>query len=382
MLHIAPLTRPAPGRGRRRIFEASAAAASPPQVGTYDYAGCMGVPRLLYLDQAGERMLQFPVPEIESLRGGESWHASELPLSPAAPLPLPAVGGAHLDVSLTFRRGGSRAVGVMLRAWGGGGAGHSAHGAAGGGAAVIYHWDEQLLEVVFESLDPSTMQYSLTAPDARHVGGRLLHARHGEPLELRLLLDGSCVEVFTGSGEVLATRVYRGAPRGAGGADGGAGAGSGLEVFALDGDATLARAEAYEMVSIWRDQEAAQRAAAEAALAAAAAGEPAPAASLAREFAAALGRAQSAAASRAASRAGSLAASLGGGGLVLAAEKLASLQIAAGSATAAAGGASGPLSPPRVIAGGGDAWSNEVMDGHMAPEEEMTADIFLLEGVS
>jgi hypothetical protein len=47
------------------------------------------------------------------------------------------------------------------------------------------------------------------------------------------------------------------------------------------------------------------------------------------------------------------------------------------------GSSSGPLSPPRVIAGGGDAWANDVMDGHhLPPEEEMTADIFLLEGVS
>jgi hypothetical protein len=32
----------------------------------------------------------------------------------------------------------------------------------------------------------------------------------GEPLELRLLLDGSALEVFTGSGEALTTRIYRG----------------------------------------------------------------------------------------------------------------------------------------------------------------------------
>lgn len=34
----------------------------------------------------------------------------------------------------------------------------------------------------------------------------------GAPLELRLLLDGSALEIFTGSGETLTSRVYRGAP--------------------------------------------------------------------------------------------------------------------------------------------------------------------------
>ena len=115
----------------------------------------MGVPRLLYLDPETDRMWQVPVPELDHLRSGESWRAREVPLAPHAPVPLPSVGGAHLDVLLTFRRGSGRAVGVMLQ---------SADLANGGGAAVVYHWDAQLLEVVFEALDPSSMQFSITAP--------------------------------------------------------------------------------------------------------------------------------------------------------------------------------------------------------------------------
>jgi hypothetical protein len=352
------------------------------QVGTYDYAGCMGVPRLLYLDPDTERLWQLPVPEISRLRAGEAWHASELQLSPDAPLPLPSVAGAHLDLALTVRRGSGRAVGVLLQAW---------DSANGGGAAVVFHWESSLLEVVFEALDPATMRYSLTAPGARHVGGPL-DLRPGAPLELRLLLDGSVLEVFTGTGQVLATRVYRGSPWAAAGAAGGGAAnasGTGIEFFSLDGDATLARVEAYEMASIWGAQEAAQRAAAEAALAAAdAATAPAAAAAaaaaagmpagLALDLAAAIEKAQSAVASRAVSRVGSLAASLGGagGGLALVAERLAGMGLASGGGGPT--GASGPLSPPRVIAGGGDAWANEA-DGGLPPEEAMCADIFMLE---
>ena len=36
----------------------------------------------------------------------------------------------------------------------------------------------------------------------------------GAPLTLRMLLDGSALEVFTSSGECLTTRVYRGHPPG------------------------------------------------------------------------------------------------------------------------------------------------------------------------
>lgn len=332
-------------------------------VGAYDYAGCMGVPRMLFVDPESDRLWQLPVPELNKLRSGAEFRASEVPLPPGAAYPVPSVSGAHLDLCLTLLRGASAAVGVMLRAW---------DSAGGGGAAVVYHWDERLLEVAFEALDPSTMQFSLAAPGAQRFGGEL-DMRPGEPLELRLLIDGSCVEVFTGTGQVLSTRVYRGAPAGAGAAGG-----SGVEVFAVDGPATLARIDAYEMASVWRAQEAQQLAAAEAAFAAA---DAAPAAggvpaSLALDLAAAIEKAQSRMASRPASRVGSLAASLGGGAAAasLVAERLHALQLGCAPST------TGPLSPPRVMAGGGDAWANDA--DALPPEEEMCADIFLLEGVS
>ena len=50
----------------------------------------------------------------------------------------------------------------------------------------------------------------------------------GSPLELRVFIDASAVEVFTGTGQALSTRIYRGAPpdtapsRGAGSAEQGA----------------------------------------------------------------------------------------------------------------------------------------------------------------
>lgn len=84
----------------------------------------------------------------------------------------------------------------------------------------------------------------------------------GEPLTLRLLLDGSALEVFTGSGEALTTRVYRGHPPeaaftgdGAAGEEeeGGGGAPrAGVCLFASGAPCVASRVEAYEMAPCWR----------------------------------------------------------------------------------------------------------------------------------
>jgi hypothetical protein len=59
---------------------------------------------------------------------------------------------------------------------------------------------------------------------------------------IHILCCYSCLEIFTGSGEVLSTRIYRGSPP-HGHAD------AGIEFVALDGDAHLDRVAAYEMAS-------------------------------------------------------------------------------------------------------------------------------------
>lgn len=63
-------------------------------------------------------------------------------------------------------------------------------------------------------------------------------------LQMRLLLDGSCVECYLGSGEVLSTRIYRGnAPRGSD---------SGIELVSFGGTANVPNVQAWELKSIWQ----------------------------------------------------------------------------------------------------------------------------------
>lgn len=63
-------------------------------------------------------------------------------------------------------------------------------------------------------------------------------------MQMRVLLDHSCMEVYLSSGEVLSTRVYRGYPPD--------GADAGIDFVAYGGSAEVKRAEVWEMRSIWK----------------------------------------------------------------------------------------------------------------------------------
>jgi beta-fructofuranosidase len=101
--------------------------------------------------------------------------------------------------------------------------------------------------VVFEGVDPATLEFSMSAPTARAVGGQLAAPPQPGLLHLRVLLDHSCLEAFTAGGEVLTTRVYRGSPPPEQAGD------AGLDFVAYGGGATLARLEAHEMGGMWRE---------------------------------------------------------------------------------------------------------------------------------
>ncbi|KAF5833737.1 hypothetical protein DUNSADRAFT_9844, partial [Dunaliella salina] len=125
--------------------------------------------------------------------------------------------------------------GVVLRSWQAG---------VEGAAAVLYCWDTGVLEVVFEALDPETHEYSLAAPGCRRVGSKLQkRPALGQPMALRLFIDYSLLEVYTGSGEVLSTRVYRGV--------GPPGGGAGVEVVSVGCNTHIAFLAAHEMTSCY-----------------------------------------------------------------------------------------------------------------------------------
>ncbi|GMH35060.1 hypothetical protein BSKO_02928 [Bryopsis sp. KO-2023] len=203
------------------------------KIGTYTYSGCLSVPRVL--SSRGGSLFQEPCAEINHLRTGNSWRDHNIDVYPESPTPLQCVGGVSLDLEVTLERGMSNAAGLLLRSW---------HVAGEGCAAIVFDWDHRKLEVVFEAVNPETMEFCLDSETSRRIGG-VIDFRPGDPLVLRVMIDHSVVEIFTGSGEVLSTRVYRGAP--AYGND------PGVDFVAFGGNATVLRVEAYEMSSMWKE---------------------------------------------------------------------------------------------------------------------------------
>jgi beta-fructofuranosidase len=99
------------------------------------------------------------------------------------------------------------------------------------------------MQVIFEGVDPATQQ-----PTTLAVGGALTAPQPcPDTLHLRVLLDHSVLEVFTAGGEVLTTRVYRGSPPPEQQQD------AGIDFVAYGGAAAIARLEAHEMGSMWKE---------------------------------------------------------------------------------------------------------------------------------
>jgi sucrose-6-phosphate hydrolase SacC (GH32 family) len=98
---------------------------------------------------------------------------------------------------------------------------------------------------VFEGLDPDTKAFSLSAPNVRRIGGKVDPAGF-DTLALRIILDHSLLEVFTGSGQVVTTRVYRGQPA--------TPEDTGIDFLSFGGSAELASMHAWELESIWSDR--------------------------------------------------------------------------------------------------------------------------------
>ncbi|GIL97891.1 hypothetical protein Vretimale_3412, partial [Volvox reticuliferus] len=241
------------------------------KVDVYDYAGCLTLPRVLWLERPAARTLdvapglwtlhQQPLSELVELRHPHnSWclqdalppGVSDLIVDGGAKMPVPNVSGPFLDMELLFQPAAAindneprcSASGLLLQSWSSG---------PEGSAALIYYWDTGVLEVVYEAIDPATLTFSLAAPGARRVGGRLQRPPvPGSPLALRVFLDYSCLEVFTGNGEVLTARVYRGSAPNSSSSSLLGFPSSGIDFISVDGSTRLIHFAAYEMRPAFR----------------------------------------------------------------------------------------------------------------------------------
>ena len=68
----------------------------------------------------------------------------------------------------------------------------------------------------------------------------IIRHSYGKPIELRVFVDRSVVEVFTDGGQYLGKRIYPARPDSLG-----------VQIFSLGGNATLQSLEAWEMDAVW-----------------------------------------------------------------------------------------------------------------------------------
>ncbi len=179
------------------------------------WAGMQSVPRELYLD-AQNRLNWRPVPEIETLRGNHH-HFANLTLSGEVNL---GVRGLALDIVADIELAPHGAVTFSVAA------------SADEHTDITYYADTAELVV---NRDKS----SSSAHDQRypHRVPHVLDA--GETLQLRILLDGSALEIIANHRTSVTTRVYP--------------ANAASDAVRLTGHNALVRSlDIYEMRSIWQ----------------------------------------------------------------------------------------------------------------------------------
>lgn len=122
------------------------------KVGSYSYAGCLTMPRVLHVTDEG-RLIQAPAPEVSGLREGRASHVEHVTLYPEAVVPIKGVSSERLDVECTIERGSAFAAGLLIRSY---------DAEADGSTAIVYDWDRNQLEAIFNV--PPNWQPSAAVP--------------------------------------------------------------------------------------------------------------------------------------------------------------------------------------------------------------------------
>lgn len=195
---------------------------------------------------------------------GDGWQRDNLTLRPAECVALDGVNGRHVEVELLVRPGSAPAPGsdgdpshdvlalvvpaapphtngYLLSA--------DADAAQGAIVAISLDTHETLVAVGDGPPDPQWLRRS-------EAKARRAACKPGPDgaMHVRVFLDGSCLEVFSGAtGQVLTRRVYR--SWGAAGADAGQGPAPRLSVHNWAwGDVTLVRARVWDMEGAFPDR--------------------------------------------------------------------------------------------------------------------------------
>ena len=146
------------------------------------WSGVQAIPRVLGLDSQN-RLVSRPVPEVERLRGRHQ-HFTAGAVSEAAI----AVSGLTLDIEAEFDAGAAPESGIELTA-------------GEDKLAIVYERRAQTLQV--------QRRYQHSTPEIDSGPEGIAHALDaGETLQLRILIDGSVVEVIANGRSRVTSRFY------------------------------------------------------------------------------------------------------------------------------------------------------------------------------
>ena len=173
------------GDGRRLIYSWIREGRSVEAQREAGWTGVQAIPRELWLDEQ-ERLCSRPVPEFEQLRGRHwRFNGSELDTGEVA------VRGLSLDIEAEFDAGAAETCGMALAC--------SLCGAEK--ATISYERDTRTLRI--------ERHYRHEDPNVDSAAQGVAHPLDpGEKLRLRILLDGSVIEVIANDRKTITSRFY------------------------------------------------------------------------------------------------------------------------------------------------------------------------------
>jgi beta-fructofuranosidase len=180
------------------------------------WSGVYSLPRSLWLGEDGTLRMQ-PVKELEMLRRHEiAWH--NLELADGQTMTLEGVAGESCELEITIELGTAQRCGLEVRA------------APGGEEETLLYYDATAQELVLDA--------TRSGQDGRRVVERAPFALpSGQPLNLRVFVDRSVVEIFANDRQAITRRVYPARPDGLG-----------VALFATGGQARFRSVKAWEMM--------------------------------------------------------------------------------------------------------------------------------------
>jgi beta-fructofuranosidase len=180
------------------------------------WSGVYGLPRSLWLGEDGTLRLR-PVPELAMLRGHEkSW--GEVELADNRTKALENAPGDSCEIRLEIDPGTAKRCGLKVRA------------SNDGQEETVLYFDAEARQLVFDS--------TRSGRDGRKVVERApLALKKDEPLQLRVFIDKSVVEVFANDRQAIGRRVYPVRPDS-----------RGIVLFATDGAARFKTVTSWEMM--------------------------------------------------------------------------------------------------------------------------------------